>query len=539
MSKLPVSMLVVLAALVILNFVVSVPANAQTLSVLYNFGTNPGDPIDGGTAPNVVAQGRDGNLYTTSWAGGTNNLGTVYRVTPAGTLTVLYSFDGVHGDEPISGVILATDGNFYGTTSTGGASSNGTVFKITPGGILTTLYNFTGGSDGGIPYAPPIQGNDGNLYGTARSGGGGYGTVYKLTLSGTFAVLHQFAGTDGATPLANLSQATDGNFYGTTDAGGNGTCNCGTVFKITPSGTLTVLYNFDNTHGNSPLYASLVQASNGKFYGTTYYGGANGVGVIYQMTSSGVVTVLHDFTNYDGGPPTVALVQATDGSLYSVGGGKLFRINPSSGNFSVQYTYGAEGNPSSPLLQNTNGVFYGKTNNGGTAGDGVFYSFSEGLKSFVTFLPRQSLGKVGASIGILGQGFTGTTAVSFNGTSATFTVTSDTYLTATVPSGAITGPVTVLTPGAHLMSNMRFRVTPQILSFSPTSGPVGTQVAITGVSLTQTTKVTFGGVAATTFVVGSDSQVTATVPTGATTGKIMITTAGGTVTSSGTFTVTP
>lgn len=546
MRKMPVSVLFTLATLVVVILAAGVPANAQVFSTLYNLGAKSGDPIDGGTTPNVVAQGRDGNLYTTSWTGGANSLGTVYKVTLAGVLTVPYSFDRVHGDQPWSGVILGSDGNFYGTTQGGGTSDNGTVFKMTPSGILTVLYNFTGGSDGGIPYAPPIQGIDGNLYGTARTGGAGFGTIYKLTLSGTFTMLHQFVGTDGSTPAANLIQATDGNFYGTTSTGGNGTCNCGTVFKITPSGKLTVLYNFDDTHGNTPLYASLVQASNGKFYGTTIYGGASGVGVIYQITSAGVLTVLHNFNTTDGANPLVSLVQATDGNLYSiasgggtVGHGTLFRINPSGGNFSVQYNYGAEGNPASPLLQNTNGVFYGKTVNGGTAGDGVFYSFNEGLGSFVTFLPRQSLGKVGASIGILGQGFTGTTAVSFNGTSATFTVSSKTYLTATVPSGATTGSVSVTTPSGKLTSSQKFRVTPVILSFSPTSGPVGTSVVITGTSLIQATKVTFGGVAATSFTVNSDTQVTAIVPTSAKTGKIAITTPGGTAQSTTNFTVTP
>lgn len=499
-----------------------------------------------------MAQGRDGNLYTTSWTGGANSLGTVYKVTPAGVLTVLYSFDGAHGDQPWSGVTLATDGNFYGTTSSDRNSGNGTVFKMTPAGPLTTLYSFTGGTDGGIPYAPPIQGTDGNLYGTARTGGGGsgFGTIYKLTLSGTFTVLHQFTGTDGSTPGAPLFQATDGNFYGTTGEGGNGTCSCGTVFKITQSGKFTVLYNFDDTHGKFPLYASLVQASNGKFYGTTISGGANGLGVVYQITSAGVIKVLHSFsgTNGDGAKPLVALAQATDGNLYgttsgggTTGQGTIFRISPTKPYpYKVLYNFDgtAGGNPASPLLQNTNGIFYGKTGSGGTAGDGVFYSFNEGLAPFVTFLPRQSLGKVGASIGIFGQGLTGTTDVSFNGMPASFKAMSGTYLTATVPNGATTGFVTVKTPGGTLKSNVQFRVTPVILSFDPTSGPVGTPVTITGTSFTGATKVTFGGVKATSFNVDSDTQVTATVPAGAVTGKIAITTPGGTAKSKDVFTVT-
>jgi len=171
-------------------------------------------------------------------------------------------------------------------------------------------------------------------------------------------------------------------------------------------------------------------------------------------------------------------------------------------------------------------------------GGGVFYSLNIGAAEFARLLPTS--GKVGSLVGLLGQRFTGTTAVSFNGVNATtFSVTSDTYLTANVPSGAKTGTVTVVRPSGSLKSLQKFKVTPTISSFSPSSGKVGTIVTINGTGLTQTTIVTFGGVKATTFPIISDSKVTATVPTGAKTGKITVTTAGGSATSSGTFTVTP
>jgi hypothetical protein len=149
-----------------------------------------------------------------------------------------------------------------------------------------------------------------------------------------------------------------------------------------------------------------------------------------------------------------------------------------------------------------------------------------------------SSGKVGGTVEILGAGFNGATKVQFNGTSATFTIVSDTYLTAKVPAGATTGPLTVTTAGGTVASSTKFRVIPKVLSFSPTSGPVGTQVVIKGNSFTGATKVTFGGVKATSVVVDSDTQITATVPRGAKTGKIGVTTVGGTGTSSGVFTVT-
>jgi hypothetical protein len=167
---------------------------------------------------------------------------------------------------------------------------------------------------------------------------------------------------------------------------------------------------------------------------------------------------------------------------------------------------------------------------------GTVFSLSMGLGPFVTMQP--AFGKVGATVKIWGTNLAGASSVTFNGAAAVFKVVKSSEITATVPTGAGTGPVTVTTPSGTLASNQQFRVTPKVTSFTPPSGPVGTQVQITGVSLTQTTEVTFGGVAATNFTVNSDTQVTAYVPTGAQTGKIAITTPGGLATSSKVFKVT-
>jgi len=208
----------ILATLMLVVAAATTVATAQTLSVLYDLGTNSGDPLQPGA---LVAQGRDGNLYSSSSSGGTHNLGTVFKITPAGTLTVLYNFDGTRGSTPYGGLTLGTDGNLYGTTSLGGAFRLGTVFKITTAGNLTTLYSFTGGTDGYNPWAAPVQGTDGNFYGTTCGcpyGGAFAGTVYKLTPSGKLATLHQFvphAVTDGVNPQNALAQAVDGSFYGT------------------------------------------------------------------------------------------------------------------------------------------------------------------------------------------------------------------------------------------------------------------------------------------------------------------------------------
>jgi len=254
----------------------------------------------------------------------------------------------------------------------------------------------------------------------------------------------------------------------------------------------------------------------------------------------------------DGAYPQGGLIQATDGNLYGIttGGstygntdGSVFEIT-TKGALTTLYTFCslpqcADGSrPYGGLLQATDGNFYGATDEGGeTNGYGTVFSISNGLSPFVQSVTSQ--GKVGASVTILGFNLTGSTAVNFGTAAATFTVNSTgTAITTSVPSGATTGLISVTTPSETLNSNATFKVLPQLTKFSPSSGAVGTSVTITGVSLTQTSKVTFGGVAATSFTVNSDTQVTATVPTGAKTGKIVITTPGGTATSATKFTVT-
>lgn len=493
----------------------------------------------------MLAQGRDGNLYGTAPAGGTLGFGGVFKVTPTGTYSVIYNFDGTaHGKTPRGGLTLSTDGNFYGTTSVGGINNYGNIFKITSAGVLTVLHEFAY-PDGTNPYAPPVQGIDGSYYGATSVGGTGSGTVYKLTSSGAFSVLHTFSFSQGSTASAPLIQANDGNFYGTTSAGGTAGGG-GEVFKITPTGVLTVLYSFDSTHGSHP-YSPLVQGTDGNFYGTTSSGGSLDGGVVFKLTPAKVLTVLYNFdakpASVDGKFPDGGLIQATDGNFYGVtegggtnGMGTLFKIT-STGAYSVLYNFvpAAGSVPQTTLRQHTNGKFYGQANAGGANSVGTLFSFDVGLKPFISELPTS--GKVAKPVGILGGGFTGTTSVSFNGTAATYSVASDTYISTTVPSGATTGFVSAVTPGGTLKSNQKFRVTPAVLSFTPPSGPVGTSVIITGNSLTGATKVTFGGVKATVFTVNSDTQITATVPVGAVTGKIQVTTPGGAASSSTAFTV--
>lgn len=517
-------------------------ARAQVYTDLHDFNTATlASPQYSG----MLAQGRDGNLYGTAPAGGTHGFGGVFKVTPAGTYSDIYNFDGAaHGQFPRGGLTLSTDGNFYGTTLQGGLSNYGVIFKITPAGVLTVLHEFAY-ADGTNPYAPPIQGNDGSYYGTTSVGGTGSGTIYKMTPSGTYTVLHTFSFSQGSTAYAPLIQGNDGNFYGTAASGG-AAGGGGDVFKITPAGVLTVLYSFDSTHGSHPNSA-LVQGSDGNFYGTTSSGGSLDGGVVFKLTPSKVLTVLHNFdakpASVDGKYPDGGLVLATDGSFYGVtdgggtnGLGTLYKIT-SAGVYTVLHNFiQATGTgPQNTLRQHTNGKLYGQANAGGANSLGTLFSFDVGMKAFISELPTS--GKVAKSVGILGGGLTGTTSVNFNGTNATYSVVSDTYISTSVPSGATTGSINAVTPGGTLKSNLKFRVTPTIVSFTPPNGPVGTSVTITGNSLTGATKVTFGGVKATVFTVNSYTQITATVPVGAVTGKIQVTTPGGTATSSTAFTV--
>ncbi|MGA2601735.1 MAG: choice-of-anchor tandem repeat GloVer-containing protein [Bryobacteraceae bacterium] len=460
----------VLATVLVLAVITTPAAQAQTFSVLYDFDNF--EP-DGFRSYAGLVQGIDGTLYGTTWVGGANDYGSVFKITPSGTLTTLHSFDNTDGANPDATLMQAANGDFYGTTPGGGANGEGTVFKITPSGTFTTLYNFcsqTNCTDGESPSAGLVQATNGELYGTTRFGGAyDCGTVFNINAAGTLTTLHSFDNTDGYTPAGTLIQATNGDLYGTTVS--SGAYGDGTVFKMTPSGTLTTLHSFGYTDGANPV-AGVIQATN--FYGTTAGGGGSGDGTVFKMTPSGTLTTLHSFDNTDGANPHAGLVQATDGNFYGtteLGGantsGTIFKIT-AGGTLTTLYSFcpksgcpdGAE--PYAGLVQATNGTFYGTTYQGASAdcfdGCGDVFSLSVGLGPFVE--TQTTSGKVGAAVKILGTNLTGATSVTFNGTAATFTVVSKSEITTTVPTGATTGPVEVTVSGHTLKSNTKFRVTP-------------------------------------------------------------------------------
>ena len=525
-------------------------ATAQSYTLLHSFATDgqgPNDPRYSG----IIAQSRAGNMFSTApdtWTGGE---GTAFKITKSGGVSPLHTFTGMDGAEAFSGLTLSTGGYYWGTTASGGLYGRGTVFKMSAPGALTTLHDFTGGADGSLPGAPPVEGIDGNFYGTTGAGGkiGSNGTVYRISSSGAFQTVHSFGAIGQGTPNGPLVQGSDGFLYGTTFVGGKN--GAGTIFKISVSGHFQTIASFGGLFGANPL-DGLMEGNDGNFYGAASGGGTNGGGVLFKVSPSGTLAVLHNFTGgSDGNNPVGGLVQATDGNLYGTndlggafGWGVLFCYSPSSvpsgqTRFHVLHDFNSAtgASPQVTLLQHTNGKLYGDTAVGGSVNSGTFYSFDAGLGPFISFMPRAR--RVGHGVKILGQGFTGATAVSFNGTQASFVVVSDTFIKARVPNGATSGFLTVKTPSGTLKSNRTFLVKPQITGFSPDVGAVGTMVVITGISLKQTSKVTFDSVVATNFIVDSDSQITVPVPAGAETGRIGITTTGAPVYSNGAFTVTP
>jgi len=471
---------------------------AQTFTTLVRFNVT-----DGWLPNGPLLQSVQGDLYGTTYSGGATNYGTLFKMTPSGALTPLYNFC-PQGSIPScpkgaypTALIQDTQGNFYGTSSNGGTSYNGgSIFEITPGGSITTIYTFpcpqsTTCPQGAGPSAL-VVGPGGNFYGTTYEGGSGIdgGTVFKITPSGALTTLHDFCPpetscADGEQPTG-LVLAPNGDFYGTTVSGGSGGAyGPGTVYRITPTGTLKTVYSFTCTessvcpHGARPT-APLLLAADGNFYGTTSSGGTYGEGTVFKITPDGALTSLYSFCAQsgcpDGSAPSGALVQGTDQNLYGTTpyggayamnstGGTIFQITPG-GTLTTLHSFCSDApnctdgeNPAAGLTQDTNGDFYGTTpSGGGSYSAGTVFSLSVGLGPFVKLQPGS--GKAGASAEILGSNLSGSTSVTFNGAAAVFTVVSNSLIAAIVPAGATSGTVEVVTPGGTLSSKVPFLVRP-------------------------------------------------------------------------------
>jgi uncharacterized repeat protein (TIGR03803 family) len=336
-----------------------------------------------------LIQGPDGALFGATEVGGTNGLGTIFKARLDGTETVLVSFNNLNGSHPRSGLVLGRDGSFYGTTALGGDLSLnnhagfGTIFKVTPEGTLTTLVKFNN-SNGAMPAGVLVQDDAGNFVGTAQGvnvkafGGTNHGTIFKMTPAGALTTLARFNNSNGAYPQAGLLLARDGNFYGTTEQGAAG---YGTVFKMTPAGFVTTLVSFDGNNGSSPE-AGLIQGSEGDLYGTTAEGGAFGGGTVFKVSLAGAVTILYSFDI----PPNQylagswgPLLQGLNGNFYGMthGGndhGTIFGMT-SDGAITTLVTFDDTNgsHPEAGLLQGADGKLYGATYAGGANGMGTLF----------------------------------------------------------------------------------------------------------------------------------------------------------------------
>lgn len=505
-------------------FTMSAIANAQATSddssvvaadnsPVQNFKTLVSFDGSNGSTPESVTlvQGTNGNVYGTTNYAGADGGGTAFDVNPVGSLSTVYNFCSLpncaDGSNTYAGLILATDGNFYGTNTAGGAHFYGTVFELTPAGGLKTLYSFCsikndlGCADGAVPLAGLTQGADGNFYGTTQTGGNdNHGTVFQITPGGRLKTLHSFGTSDGCYPVSALVQAANGNFYGTTSECGlkkAGTMSSGTVFEITPEGELTTLYSFCSetncADGAGP--SGLVLAGNGNLYGATAFGGVNqkcrndfkasGCGTIFTITAAGALTTLYSFCSQ---------ANCADGALPS------------------------------GLIAASDGNFYGTTVEGGTGagvgcdtgGCGTVYKVSaaDALTTLHTFCTEQN------SEGFCADGSLplGTLLQATNGT-----------FYGTTSSGGTSSDGTVYSLSVKLGA---------FVKTNPTSGKVGATVVILGNSLTGTNAVSFNGTEA-AFEVVSATEITATVPAGATTGQVEVTTPKKILTSNVKFMVEP
>ncbi len=476
-------------ACIVIAFCVAtaVASQAQNLTTLVNFnGFNGGQPAN----TNLI-QGTDGNLYGATQGNGVpHTKGTIFKITPAGKLTTLYRFCSQpkcsDGWLP-TGVVQGANGSLYGVAEFGGVTTNcgvgcGTLFKLSPQGQYTLLYSFcseTNCSDGDSPGLTLVQASNGNFYGTTFCGGvgsqgencneAGSGTLFQITPAGKLTTFHSFCSetncADGGEPSTGLVIGPNGSLYGTTFIGG--ASSAGTLFAYSAAGKFTILHNFTPAESGS---STLMLAGDGNIYGTTFFSSGGG-GEVFKLTQGGNFTTIYSFCALtgcaDGSNPEAPLVQGSDGNFYgstvsggSFGSGTMFKLTPD-GKLTTLYNFCSKSNcddglePDS-LIQATNGSFYGMTQSGGTRNYGTVFEISTGLGPFVAESP--TFGKVSQTVRILGNNLTGTTSVTFNGVSAAFKVVSSTFIQATVPNGATTGTIEVTTPSGTLKSNVAFQV---------------------------------------------------------------------------------
>ena len=531
------------------------PSGAMT--TLHVFGSVPND----GFFPRAgLIRDAAGNLYgTTSGLDSEPNGihyadGTIFRIDAAGTLTTLHSFNRTDGATPFAALIRDDSGNLYGTTAEGGSSDLGTIFRLDNSGVLTTLYAFTG-PDGANPRAALIRDDTGNFYGTTANGGDlDGGTVFRLDSLGHFTRLHSFnvAPAEGVHPRAPLILDASGNLVGTTLFGG--TNDNGVIFRVNllaaeppvitgfsptvgPSGT-------DVTISGSGLTGATAVAFNGtpsmsfstrpSSITATVPPGAT-TGKIAVTAPGGTAFSATDFTV--PGPTITSFTPASGlpGTIVTINGTDFTGVSSVKFNGLIASSFNVL-SPTQLTATVLDGTTSGKITVTTPLGTGTSATDFIVLPTITGFFPGSGL--PGATVSISGTNFDTATAVAFNGYDATFTIYYRTQITATVPSGATTGKLSVTTPGGTAFSATNFTVlsVPTINSFAPKAGPIGATITINGTGFTGVSSVKFNGKAA-SFHVYSPTQLTASVSAGTTSGRITVTTPGGTATSATDFTV--
>ena len=353
---------------------VTIACKTWVESMLYSFGGPPGDGATPWYGSLVLAS--DGNFYGLTSAGGTHNVGTVFKVTPAGVETVLWSFgSGTDGSGPFGSLIQGHDGNLYGMTNLGGAHSYGTVFRITMAGVESVLWSFGAPNDGAEPLGSLIEGSDGNFYGeTNQANGPNFdGALIRITPAGVESVLWTFGnGSDAQFPYGKLLQASDGSFLGTSYLGG--TNGKGTLFRVTPAGAEAVVWSFGGSGDGAYPTGALILGRDGNYYGMAGQGGANNAGAVYRITPGGAESVIHSFNGMDAEDPAGSLLLAADGNFYGmadnggIGSGTIFQITPSGVASLLWSLNGAPDDGQMPLgdlIVGPDGAFYGLTTIGG------------------------------------------------------------------------------------------------------------------------------------------------------------------------------
>jgi uncharacterized repeat protein (TIGR03803 family) len=379
-----VSTALAVAAVLVLSLVAIQSAHAQTLTVIYNFtgSSDGGDPYDG------LLRDTAGNLYGTGDYGGSSYAGVVFKVDTSGAETVLYNFTGGNdGAYPYAGLVRDSAGNFYGTATEGGTSGLGVVFELDTSGKETVLHSFTGGTDGIYPYGGLFRDKAGNLYGTTETGGtSNYGVVFKVSKAGKETVLHTFTGAadDGAVPLySNFYADAKGYLYSVASQGG--TSGEGVLYKLSKTGKLTVLHSFAaGTADGCYPYGTPAVDKKGNFYGTTAGCGTSNLGTVWKVSKKGAETVLHNFAGgtSDGEYPLAGVIIGAKGNLYgdtSTGGasnlGTAYEVNKK-GTLTLLHSFTGASDGEflyGGLIQDAKGNLYSTNINGGSGGYGTVW----------------------------------------------------------------------------------------------------------------------------------------------------------------------